>query len=210
MNNTTLENSIREEAARAIAVIKEKEADEIRKLNEDYALKINDFRKKSETETQTRIDQELSRLENRAILERRKLTLTSVEQFISRMVDEVMKEIRSNPLYGQFILNSIGSIVNQVPAGVEVRLNKDDLVLEKEILATTGAQSRSNSVIIKEDPKIKWGGCLVLDEAGSRIFNNTMERIYFRKSLLIRQKVMSLLTDHSRDENNPNFPEVKI
>jgi len=60
MNNTTLENSIREEAARAIAVIKEKEADEIRKLNEDYALKINDFRKKSETETQTRIDQELS------------------------------------------------------------------------------------------------------------------------------------------------------
>lgn len=210
MNNTTLENSIREEAARAIAVIKEKEADEIRKLNEDYALKINDFRKKSETETQTRIDQELSRLENRAILERRKLTLTSVEQFISRMVDEVMKEIRSNPLYGQFILNSIGSIVNQVPAGVEVRLNKDDLVLEKEILATTGAQSRSNSVIIKEDPKIKWGGCLVLDEAGGRIFNNTMERIYFRKSLLIRQKVMSLLTDHSRDENNPNFPEVKI
>lgn len=210
MNNTTLENSIREEAARAIAVIKEKEADEIRKLNEDYALKINDFRKKSETETQTRIDQELSRLENRAILERRKLTLTSVEQFISRMVDEVMKEIRSNPLYGQFILNSIGSIVNQVPAGVEVRLNKDDLVLEKEILATTGARGRSNSVIIKEDPKIKWGGCLVLDEAGGRIFNNTMERIYFRKSLLIRQKVMSLLTDHSRDENNPNFPEVKI
>jgi len=149
-------------------------------------------------------------LENRAILERRKLTLTSVEQFISRMVDEVMKEIRSNPLYGQFILNSIGSIVNQVPAGVEVRLNKDDLVLEKEILATARARGRSNSVSIKEDPKIKWGGCLVLDEAGGRIFNNTMERIYFRKSLLIRQKVMSLLTDHSRDENNPNFPEVKI
>ena len=107
MDKTTLENSIREESARAIAAIKEKEALEIRQLDETYAAEIESFRKQTEAETEARLQQELSKLENRAILERRKLKLQSVEQFINRMVDEVVKGIRDNPHYKQFLLDAV-------------------------------------------------------------------------------------------------------
>jgi vacuolar-type H+-ATPase subunit E/Vma4 len=193
-----LENSIRAEAARIITESREKEALEIRQLDETCKDEMDNFQKQTQAKTDTRLKQELSILENKAILERRKFKLQSTEKFVNSIVNELMKGIRDNTLYRKFLIGAVCNIVKQIPAGVEVRLKPEDLSLEKEIMTAIGAAGRNQSVVVKGDPNILWGGCLVWDQAQKRIFNNTIERIYFRKSLLIRQKVMKILTEQSR------------
>ncbi|MEN6374644.1 MAG: hypothetical protein ABFD75_07685 [Smithella sp.] len=200
MTVSPLESSIQEEATRAIAAIKEKEASEIMQMEEAYAAELESFQSQAETDTEARLQQEIPRLSNRAVLERRKLELQSMEQFISHLVDEVMKNIRHNPLYRQFLLDALLDVARKIPAGLEVRLKPEDLVLEKDILASLATANRDQDIVIKSDPTIRWGGCLIYDETGGRIFNHTLERIYYRKSLLIRQRIVKMLTNHARGE----------
>jgi len=195
MDNTSLENSIKRASEEMIAEIREKEARELGRLEEDCAAEIERFRKKTQEETQARMDQELSRLENRAVLERKKLKLTTVERFIQRIVEDVMRGIRSHPRYRQFLMDAAAGAAAQIPENVEVRLAPDDGILGKDIAAAIRSAGSDRQVRIETDAAIGWGGCLVVDAARGRIFNRTLERIYFRKALQIRRKVLQVLQD---------------
>lgn len=209
MTISPLEKSIREESARAVAAIKEKEAAEIRHLEETFAAGMESFQKQAEADTEVRLQQEISRLSNRAVLERRKLELQSMEQFINRLVDEVMKSIRNNSLYRQFLLDALLDAAGEIPGGLEVRLNPEDISLKNDIMAYLAAAGKNQNIVIESDPAIHWGGCLIYEKAGSRIFNFTLERIYYRNSLPIRQRIVKILMDHTHDEKETPNPAVE-
>ncbi|MGC8492112.1 MAG: hypothetical protein ACP5SH_10280 [Syntrophobacteraceae bacterium] len=206
MEETALESSIKDQAARLITAIGEKENSEIRLLEQNCMEEIESFRVQVRAEGEGRLRQELSRIENRAVLERRKRKLVGVQNFIDRMMDEVVEELRHDPQYKQFLLDAVVEAAEHIKAGFEVRLNPGDLTFEAEIRAAVATAERREDIVITEDATIQRGGCLVLDPAEGRIFNSTIERIYFRKSLLIRQEIMKILMDHSRSRMNPASP----
>lgn len=193
MNDMPLETSIREESQRVIRALREKEAFEIERMEENCETEIEGFRTKIKEDTRSRILQELSRLENRAILERRKLKTRIIEDFIAHTVKEAVNDLRKSPGYKNFLRETVLDATGRIEGKTMVLLKAEDLVFEKELLDVLKASGRNPDIAIREDDTIVWGGCIVPDEKGGRIFNGTIERVYFRKSRSIRREVMRVL-----------------
>lgn len=195
MDKTSLESAIRDEAESTIRAITRKEAEEIKRLNDAYAVELEDFKNRTEARTDAKIKHESSKAENRTGLDLKKLKLKSVEAFINRTVEEVARGIRDNPHYKRFLLDAIGDAVDRIPTGAEVRLKSEDLAYEQEIRKNIEVEGKTRDITFVEDKTIKWGGCIIIDVPGGRIFDSTIERIYFRKSPEIRREVMKLLVN---------------
>lgn len=189
----TLENSIREESERIIGATKEKERSEIKELEETCAKEIEDFRKKTEAETAEKIAEELSKLENKSILERKKFKLQALEDFISHIVEDAVKEIRKDRRYKPFLTNAVTEVRDLTGNTLKVSLGEKDRIFENELREVLTKAGSNRNIIIEEDRTIKWGGAIVHDEEGGRIFNNSIERIYFRKARTIHREVLRIL-----------------
>ena len=191
MKQPSLEESIRKESEEALRAIRERKALEIKRLEEACTAEIEEFREKTGAENQAKIEQELSRLENKGVLERKKLKLCGLDDFMGRMVKEAVQIMRADPRYKTFLLDSVRDAVGEIQAGIEISLQKEDLVFEKEIMGIVREAGRNPA--IHEDAAIQWGGCTVRDESEGRVFNSTIERIYYRKSPTIRREILKIL-----------------
>jgi len=201
MDNQSLESAIMNEAEQAIRTLALKEAEEIRKLEDASASEINAFRNRMRSQTDMKINQESSKAVNRAVLDLKKLKLKGVETFISHTIEEAVKSIRVNPNYKKFLLDAIVDAAGRIPSEIEIRLMKEDLTFEKDIRDEVKAAGKSKDIAILEDGAIKWGGCIIVDVQGGRIFDSTIERVYFRKSLVIRREVMKILGNAGAPHN---------
>jgi len=193
MEETPLENAIRDEAEHAIRVIAQREAAEMKRLSDAFADEMEEFKKRTEARTDAGIRQESSRMENRAGLDLKKLKLKYIEAFIKRTVEEVAEGIRDNSQYKGFLLEAVTHAVGRTSMDLEIRLKSEDLVHEQEIREAMKVSEKTRDMIVVEDKKIRWGGCVIVDVHGGRIFDSTIERISFRKSPEIRREVMALL-----------------
>ncbi len=194
----SLERAIRDEALGRISGIAGKETLELTRLDEAYAAALEDFKNRTEAETDAKIRQETSRVENRAGLNQRKSRLKSVEEFVSRTVEETAKGIRNNPGYKKFLFRSLAEALGKIPGNAEAGIKREDLVLEKEIREALALSGIKNDLSIVEDKTVRWGGCIVRDVEGGRIFDFSIERICFQKSVEIRREAMRIVEDQSR------------
>jgi flagellar biosynthesis/type III secretory pathway protein FliH len=191
-NSSSLESAIRDKAENAIREIARLEAEQIKKLDEAYTAELEDFRKQSAARTDAKISQESARVKNRAVLEVRKLKLKRLEEFITRTVEEIAKGIRDNPRYKNFLLYAVRDAIRLIPKGAEIGIKKEDFNLEKDILQAVEEEG-GRDASVREDRNIKWGGCIIVDAPGGRIFDGTIERACYRKSPVIRLEVMRAL-----------------
>lgn len=190
--NSALESAIREKAERARQEIARQEAQETAKLNDSHAAELEQFRKNAQSRTGERIARETTRVKSRAGLQVRKDKLKRFEEFVTRTVEEVAKGIRDNAGYKKFLLDAVRDAADRIQAGAEIRVKSEDLAFEKDIRAVLQEKGAGDAAVIG-DEKIKWGGCIIIDKSGGRVFDGTVERVCYRKSPEIRREAKKLL-----------------
>lgn len=200
MENTALENSIREEAHRAIEAVKEREALELKQLDESYAADIAERRNEADSEIAERLEWERSRIANRGVLEQRKLRLRAMEDLAEGTVETAFQVIGNDPRYKAFLLRLITGCLDQVTGEARIGLRKEDLRFRKDIEDAIGASGRTAPWMIEEDSTLQRGGAIVEDRERGRVLNGAVDRIYFRKSAMIRREVMDVLKKHGFTE----------
>ena len=193
-------HSLRENSAGEIDGIKQQAEHEINKLNERYVSEIEELRKKINDETGSKIDQELSKIKNRTLIEKKKLRLRIIEDFIAAMIEEAMDELRGSgrDRYKEFLLDAVDESLSQITGGEAlVYLSEEDMALAerdiKEVIMRKAAHSPDISMAV--DKGISQGGAIVFDKERALYYNSTIERIVYRKYDEIRKKVLNVLAE---------------
>jgi len=205
-DGTGLINSLRESSAHKKAVIMQQADDEIRKLKRSYISDIEELKKKINDETTSKIDQELSKIRNRALIEKKKLQLRIIEDFIATMVEEAIRELRSSgkDRYKEFLLDSVDESLSQIKGGKAlVYISEEDMMLEgtniKETIMQKAGHSPGISIVV--DKGITQGGAIVVDKERGLYYTSTIERIVYRKYDEIRKEVLSILSERNTISN---------
>ncbi len=201
-------NSLRESSAHKKSVIMQQAEDEISKLERSYISDIEELKKKINDETTSKIDQELSKIRNRALIEKKKLQLRIIEDFIATMVEEAIGELRKSgkDRYKEFLLDSVDESLSQIKGGEAlVYISEEDMGLEginiKETIMQKAGHSPDISIVV--DKGITQGGAIVFDKERGLYYNSTIERIVYRKFDEIRKKVLNILSEKNIIHNQP-------
>jgi len=199
-------NSLRESSAHEKSVIMQQAEDEISKLERSYILDIEELKKKINDETTSKIDQELSKIRNRALIEKKKLQLRIIEDFIATMVEEAIGELRKSgkDRYKEFLLDSVDESLSQIKGGEAlVYISEEDMGLEGINIKETIMQKAGHSpdISIAADKGITQGGAIVIDKERGLYYNSTVERIVYRKYDEIRKKVLNILSERNTINN---------
>jgi len=193
-------NSIKENSAGKIHVIKQQSNDEIKKLNERYVSDIEEFKRKSDDETSNKVNQELSKIRNRTLIEKKKLQLRIIEDFIATIIEEAIRELRSSDKdrYKEFLQDSVDESLSQIKGGEAlVYISEEDMGLEGINIKETIMQKAGHSpdISIAVDKGITQGGAIVVDKERGLYYNSTIERIVYRKYHEIRKEVSKILSE---------------
>jgi len=201
-------SSLRESSAHKKTVIMQQADDEIRKLERSYISDIEELKKKINDETTSKIDQELSKIRNRALIEKKKLQLRIIEDFIATMIEEAIRELRSSgkDRYKEFLLDSVDESLSQIKEGEAlVYISEEDMMLEgtntKETIMQKAGHSPDISIVV--DKGITQGGAIVFDKERGLYYNSTIERIVYRKFDEIRKRVLNILSEKNIINNQP-------
>jgi len=201
-------NSLRESSAHKKTIIMQQADDEIKKLERSYISDIEELRKKINDETTSKIDQELSKIRNRALIEKKKLQLRIIEDFIATMIEEAIRELRSSgkDRYKEFLLDSVDESLSQVKGKKAlVYISEEDMMLEGTNIKETIMQKAGHSpdISIALDKGITQGGAIVFDKERGLYYNSTIERIVYRNFDEIRKKVLNILSEKNIINNQP-------
>ncbi len=192
--------SIREESARRIGLLEQEAQAEIQRIDEECAGEIRSFREARESETDGEIERAVYIMKNRAVIEKRKLRLNAVEEFMRIMVKEAVSCFveKDREGYVNFLKKEItGALTEREWGNVVIHLRPEDAGIESEILNAIGRENIScEKIVFSVDNAAPGGGAVIEDVNQGLSCNRSLDRIVARAYDEIRKEVAAIVQKH--------------
>lgn len=188
--------AVRDSVAKKIRVINSEADCEIKIFEDDVLRNIESFRVSEKRKSDDFISGEEKRAENLLSIEMKKQKLDVIENFIKSIVSAAAENIRREKRYPEFLKGCVLSALREVKGGsATVLLSEDDMRFSEMIKDEVRISGISAVVTIRQSSSITSGGAMVVDDEPEVVFNNTVERIIYRKNDEIRRIIIRSLDE---------------
>jgi len=169
---------------------------EIERIDSGLGKGIVGFRNSTERIYEDIIKSEGEKIRNLSAIEIKKNKIEGVELFIKKVIDDATSSIRNDRRYGDFINTCVLSALENVRgAGATILVAAEDMIYSQNIIEKISNRGFKFKVSINPDVRVKMGGALVIDDEEEVIYNNTVERIVYRKNEDIRREIVRSLKE---------------
>jgi len=202
--SAALMDAIRQQADERVAAINRQSEQELRGIEDEHAAAVASRARELEAAGQGRLEQERARMLNTAAIETKKLRLTVLEEFISRMtrlaVEKFLVERRQD--YRRFLASSAGAALARILEGKAViHLSPVDAEQEGAELLRSLRSTVCPAVELElaADSAMCQGGCVVEHAGRGVAYVATIEKALSRNNGRIRSKVLDLINKNGHN-----------
>lgn len=197
-----LVDSLRENIGIKIDEINKSADLNINRMDDDLRKEIDELRKSNQKRHEEVIKHEGGKIRNLFSIDKKKQKLDGIELFIKRVIDDATGSIRKERSYIDFLNGCVLSALENVKGGsATILVAAEDLVYSKNIINKINISNIKLKVSISGDERVKMGGAMVIDDEAEVIFNNTVERIVYRKNDEIRREIVRSIKEFKEHES---------
>ncbi|HPF06782.1 MAG TPA: V-type ATP synthase subunit E family protein [Spirochaetota bacterium] len=174
----TLRRSLRTKIDR----INSDSAAEIKRIEDEINGEIENFRAEEQKKYDEMIAYEEGKASNLLSIELKKQTLEVIDRFIVRILAETSEIIRTDNRYAAFLIECITTPLKEITGrSVTICISPGDEEFSEMIMNEAVKNRGDLKIRIMQDESIITGGVMVIDDEPEVVFNNTVERIVYRK-----------------------------
>lgn len=191
-----LVESLRENTGRRIEELNSAADRDMERIDTEIRKEVEDFTEAQRSRCEEIIKYEGARLRNLASTAMKKQRLEGIETFINIIMDDAAVSVRGDTGYIDLLKNCIKTGLDNVRgAAATIIVSADDLSYSGAITDMASAAGYKFRTAIKSDSSLKMGGAMVIDDELEVVYNNTVERMLYRKKDMIRREIVRSLEE---------------
>lgn len=199
-NPELLIESIRQAAVDAVKSIEKRTDEEIQAMQREAKTEIDNFRNKIESDSEKSIQKEQAKINNRLNLDKKKLYLNEVNQFMEDIIKASIEEFTQNrEAYSSYLLRNIMQCVERNGLReFNIFLSEKDMDITDKLSSNLHDNPKTAQMTLKIHQEEFCGGFIIEDIVSGLSYNYTIERVIYRHKELIRKEMMKLMKDYRK------------
>lgn len=193
---SALIDSVRESILRKISEINSRADAEIGRMEGEVAKEIEELRAKEQKKYDDLVAYEEGKAANLFSIDIKKQRLEVIDSFIGSVMSRAAWSLRSDSRYPDFLKWCVLSALRDVSGpGATVLISPHDAEYSEFITAEIKNSGFNIAINIIAEKTVTTGGAMVIDDQSEVLFNNTAERIIYRKADEIKRVIVRFLNE---------------